>query len=101
MDVHLDYDLPKKAGLLAGQIMKHCCETMDKYLRMHKPCIFKVGYTHCPSFRWNNPKFGYKYDCDKWEKMVVIYCASEAISPAFVEGALIQRHKGHLVPCQI
>ena len=28
--------------------------------------------------------------------MVVIYAASETTSPAFVEGALIQRHKGAL-----
>lgn len=93
-DPMLDYDLPKRPGMLAGQIMKHCWETVDRVLEKQTPCIFKVGYTHCASFRWHNKVFGYACDVDKWEKMIVIYAANEPVSPAFVEGALIQRHKG-------
>lgn len=33
---------------------------------------------------------------NKWERMIVLYVANETISPSFVEGALIQRHKGIL-----
>lgn len=96
LDEKLDFDLPKKRGMLAGQIMKHCWEAVDSVLEKQQPCIYKVGYTHCASFRWHNKVFGYGQDREKWEKMIVIYAAKEPISPAFVEGALIQRHKGFL-----
>lgn len=96
-DESLDYDLPERPGMLAGQILKHCYEAIDRMLSKQTPCIFKVGYTHCAHFRWYNRKFGYKYDvANKWHQLVVIYAANETISPAFVEGALIQRHKGIL-----
>ena len=65
-------------------------------LRSQYPCIWKVGYTHCAHFRFYNSKFGYQHEVDKWQKMIVIYAASETISPAFVEGAIIQRHEGFL-----
>lgn len=94
-DENLDYDLPERPGMLAGQILKHCYEAIDRMLSKQTPCIFKVGYTHCAHFRWYNRKFGYTYDvANKWHQLVVIYAANETISPAFVEGALIQRHKG-------
>ena len=95
-DPVLDYDLPRKAGMLAGQVLKHCFSVVDKMLEEQFPCIWKVGYTHDAHFRFHNAKYGYKQQRDKWEKMVVIYASSETISPAFVEGAIIQRHKGCL-----
>lgn len=98
-DPMLTYDLPPKPCLLAGQILKHCYEAVDKVLAAQTPCIFKVGYTHCAHFRFYNPKFGYRHASDKWEKLIVLYAANETISPAFVEGALIQRHKGFLNAC--
>ena len=95
-DPLLDYDLPGKPKMLAGQILKHCYNAVDRMLRSQYPCIWKVGYTHCAHFRFYNSKFGYQHEVDKWQKMIVIYAASETISPAFVEGAIIQRHKGFL-----
>ena len=96
-DALLEYDLPKRPSMLPGEKLKHCYDVMDKMLEAQKPCVFKVGYTHCPYFRFYNKKFGYTYDpYDKWEKMVVIYCSSEAISPGYIEAAIIQRHKGIL-----
>ena len=95
-DPLLDYDLPRKAWTLAGQVLKHCYSAVDRMLAKQWPCIWKVGYTHCAHFRFYNLKFGYKHEIDKWQMMIVIYAASETISPAFVEGAIIQRHKGFL-----
>ena len=95
-DPELDYDLPKRPGILAGQILKYCFDKADQVLAAQAPCIYKFGYTHCAHFRWHNTTFGYKCAPDKWEKLLVIYAASETISPAYVEGALIQRFKGFL-----
>ncbi|CAL1145939.1 unnamed protein product [Cladocopium goreaui] len=80
--------------MLAGQILKYCFDKADQVLAAQAPCIYKFGYTHCAHFRWHNTTFGYKCAPDKWEKLLVIYAASETISPAYVEGALIQRFKG-------
>lgn len=95
-DDKLDYALPTRPNMQAGLIVKHCCETIDNLLDAQKPCAYKVGYTHDASFRWHNPKYGYRWEKMKWEKLIVIYAASETISPAFIEGALIQRMKGSL-----
>jgi len=100
-DPVLGFDLPPKPSMLAGQVLKHCYSTVDRILAKRKPCIFKIGYTHCASFRWHNDVFGYKYERDKWEGLIVVYAASETISPAFVEGALIQRHEGFWTYAQV
>ena len=95
-DANLDYNLPCRTTL-AGKILKHCFDTIDGLLAAQKPCIFKFGFTHCASFRWHNKKFGYRWESSaKWSNMLILYAASEYISPAFVESALIQRHKGLL-----
>lgn len=96
-DEMLDYALPKKPNMVAGSIIRHCLETTETLIEAQRPCIFKIGYTHCAAYRFHNSQFGYRYDVDKWEKMIVIYAASERISPAFVEGALIQHFKGFLI----
>lgn len=94
-DGRLDYSLPKP-NVTAGQVLKHCYEALDGVLRKENPCIYKVGYTHCASFRLYNKVYGYAWERDKWERMLVIYASNESISPAFVEGALIQREMGAL-----
>lgn len=83
--------------MTAGLILKHCYEALDAILKKEAPCIYKVGYTHDAFFRFYNDVFGYTMERDGWERMVVLYAASEAVSPAFIEGALIQREKGCLV----
>lgn len=95
-DERLDYVLPKRPRSTAGQILKHCFDTLDVILAKQYPCIYKVGYTHCAWFRFYNDVFGYVLDRDRWQLMTVLYAASEVTSPAFVEAALIQREKGCL-----
>lgn len=91
MDPKLTYNLPKKPGMLAGQVLKHCFQVVDRILESESPCVYKTGYTHCPAFRFYNQKFGYVNDPVKWEQMVVIHAASETISCAYIEAAIIQR----------
>lgn len=96
-DPLLGYRLPKKPTMLPGQILKHCYDVVDNVLESQYPCIYKVGLTHDAHFRFYNQKFGYRYERDKWEKMLVLHAASESISPGFIEAAIIQRHKGFLI----
>ena len=96
LDDRLHYDLPSRPNITAGLILKHAYSAVDRLIAKYQPCIFKVGYTHCAYYRFYNDLYGYIRETDRWEKMVVIYAASETTSPAFVEGALIQRHKGAL-----
>ena len=95
-DPVLDYRLPPRRGMLAGGILKHCYSALDSILMAQYPCIFKVGYTHNPTWRFHNKIYGYGNDVAKWSNMVVLYAASETISPSYIEAALIQRHKGPL-----
>lgn len=96
-DPRLDYHLPKKLKTTAGLVLKQCYDIVDGILEKQKPCIFKFGFTHCAHYRFYNDLFGYARETDRWEQLVVIYASSESTSPAFVEGALIQRHKGALI----
>ncbi|CAK9106713.1 unnamed protein product [Durusdinium trenchii] len=56
--------------------------------------VFKIGFTHCPHSRLRNPVFGYLGELQKWERMVIVFASSEAVGPAFLEAALIQKYKG-------
>lgn len=95
-DTVLDYKLPKP-GALAGQVLKHVYATLDAHLAKNKPSIFKIGYTHCASWRYHNRKYGYIGDVEKWEGMTIVYVSHEPTGPAFVEAATIQRHIGFSV----
>ena len=92
-DFRLDYNLPPKKSL-AGKILAHCFEVMGKIIRKNEPLIYKIGYTHDAHTRFYNSKFGYQRERCGWENMLVLYAAGETVSPAFVEGALIQQFKG-------
>ena len=91
----LECQLPKK-GSMSGMIVKHAFATLDKTLAQHGPMVFKIGFTHCPHSRLRNPVFGYLGELQKWERMVIVFASSEAVGPAFLEAALIQKYKGCL-----
>lgn len=95
-DVRLGYDLPRP-NQTAGAILKHCYRALDQTLEKYQPCIYKIGFTHCAYWRFFNDLYGYVREKDQWEKMKVLYASHEAISPSFVEGAMIQRHIGYLM----
>ena len=96
-DPALEYNLPKKPGMLAGQVLKHCYSVVDQMLSAQWPCIWKVGYTHDAFCRFYNSKFGYKHDRAQWSNMVVIHASSESVSSAYIEAAIIHRHLGFLI----
>ncbi|CAE7293243.1 unnamed protein product [Symbiodinium necroappetens] len=66
---------------------------MEKLFRKHEPLIWKVGFTHNPSWRWGNELYGYAHARDKWAGMVVLYCSTEQLGPAMLEAALIEKFK--------
>lgn len=94
-DARLDYNLPRLGRLTAGQVLKHCFSALDQVLVSQKPCIYKVGYTHCAHWRFYNDIYGYYLDADKWKCLTILYTSYETTSASFVEAALIQREMGH------
>ena len=93
-DPTIDCRLPKKDAL-TGAVLTHAYATVDSILREQGPAVYKIGYTHCPSFRMSNRLYGYVHDRhQKWQQMVVVYCSDEPVGPAFLEAALINKHKG-------
>ena len=51
-DDRLEFDLPRKSNMLAGKTLAHCFDSVDRILRKNKPCIYKIGYTHCAFWRF-------------------------------------------------
>ena len=96
-DPFLAYRLPKKPSMLPGQILKHCYEVVDNVLDSQSPCIYKVGLTHDPRFRYHSQKFGYRHELDKWEKMIVLHASIECVSCGYIEAAIIHRQWGFLI----
>eukprot|EP00438_Fugacium_kawagutii_P015138 Skav220607 [mRNA] locus=scaffold507:143470:153073:+ [translate_table: standard] len=80
----------------AGAVLKHAIHVMETIHDCHSPMIFKVGFTSDPELRWENPKYGYKWENHKWERMVIIYVSKEPWSAAMLEAALIDRYMGTL-----
>ena len=95
-DDRLGFDLPGKPKLLAGAILAHCFNAVQRILEKYKPCIYKVGYTHCAFWRFYNDLYGYSRERDGWEKLTVIYAGSDTTNCSFIEAALIREHKGPL-----
>ena len=90
LDPQLHLSLPKP-NVTAGHVMAHGIREFQTLLEKNKPMTFKFGFTHDPSVRWHNSKFGYKYSKDKFDFMLIIYAASNPYGPSFLEAALIDR----------
>ena len=91
-DPLLSYRLPQ-AHAAAGVVLYHAGEVFEGLHLTHKPMTFKFGFSHCAHSRWHNPVFGYKYDRDKFQQMVVVYVSDNPVGPAFLEAALIQKYQ--------
>ena len=83
----------------AGVVLKHAVQVVENIFESWSPMIYKFGFSSSPKVRWENRKYGYAHDRDKWERMVVLYLASEPWSPAMLEAALIDRYDGTLAAC--
>lgn len=95
-DTYIDYDLPRK-GSNAGQVLRHAKAVVQKVIESQRPCTYKIGWTHDPHFRFHNNVYGYKYDRNGWQAMLVIFISHEAVGPAFLEATLIQNYMGTLI----
>ena len=86
----ISFDLPQ-IEVPAGKVLRHSVLTVERLFKAHSPMIFKVGFTHSPSWRWSNSVYGYSSSKDRWSNMVVIYMSQEPYSPAMLEAALIEK----------
>lgn len=91
----LEYRLPPK-GATAGKVLNYAKSVITSLFAKHEPMIWKVGYTHDCSWRWNNCLYGYRFDRDRWSKMVVLYQSEEPFGPAMLEASLIDIFKSIL-----
>jgi len=95
-DPVLSYKLPVP-GATAGKVLDHACCTFESLYKKWQPMTFKFGITHCPSFRYHNVHYGYKFSKDPFDELLVVYGAGNPHGPAFLEAALIQKFGGYLV----
>ena len=95
LDDRIKYDLPAP-GSVAGKVLLHAIRVMENLFRKHEPLIWKVGFTHNPSWRWGNELYGYTRARDKWAGMIVLYRSNEQFGPAMLEAALIEKFKSIL-----
>lgn len=84
----ITFDVPRD-GACSGIVLKHSKRVLTLLFAKHDPCIFKIGFTHKPSWRWENQLYGYGKSVDRWTNMVVMYVSHEPHSAAMLEAALI------------
>ncbi len=89
----IHFDVPK-IGITAGSVFKHSLQVLQSLFSKHDPCIWKIGFTHDPYWRWTNSIYGYKRAVDRWSNMVVLYISDEPYGPAMLEAALIEKYGG-------
>lgn len=87
----ITFDVPRD-GACSGVVLKHSKRILASIFVKHDPCIFKIGFTHNPCWRWENQIYGYGKSKDRWSNMAVMYVAREPHSPAMLEAALIDIH---------
>ena len=87
--------LPTRATS-AGLVLQHCLQVIDAIHESHAPMTYKVGFSHNVIHRWSNHRYGYMWEKDKWQKMVVLFISKEPWSIAMLEAALIDRYLGAL-----
>ncbi|CAL1171674.1 unnamed protein product [Cladocopium goreaui] len=75
-------------------VLKHAVQVVETLFESFAPMIFKFGFSRDPKIRWENRRYGYLHERDRWERMVVLYLSPEPWSPAMLEAALIDRYDG-------
>ena len=73
----------------AGTVLHHAICSLHGIFEKQSPMIFKIGFTHNPSWRWSNSVYGYGSSKDKWEHMIILFLSAEPCGPAMLEAALI------------
>ena len=88
----IQFRLPR-LGALAGNVVHHATNVLEEVFLVQSPCTFKIGFTHCPLWRWGNKVYGYAASKDKWSTMFILYLTAEPYSPSMLEAALIDKYK--------
>ena len=88
----IQFRLPR-LGALSGSVVQHATNVIEELLLSQSPCTFKIGFTHCPLWRWGNKLYGYVTSKDKWSTMFILYLTPEPYSPSMLEAALIDKYK--------
>ena len=86
---HMSFSLPRP-GATAGAVLGHATKAFERLHKKEFPMTFKFGITHCAHFRWHHHPYGYKYDREKFDRMLIIYATSNPAGPAFLEASLIE-----------
>lgn len=82
---------------LSGIALRHSINVLETLFRKEDPCVFKLGYTHDPIWRWTNDVYGYCRDRQGWTNMIIMYYAKEPYGPAMLEAALIEKFQSNQV----
>ena len=90
-DSHVTMKLPAD-GATSGKVILSASRAVEQLLERQKPMKFMFGLTHDPVFRYHNSRFGYKFGRNSFRNMVVLYSASDAVGPAFLEATLIDKY---------
>ena len=83
-------------GAVAGKVLQHASRELERLFQKEAPLIFKIGYTHNPSWRWANRMYGYAHARDGWTNMLILHIAKEPWGPAMLEAALIDKYQSCL-----
>ena len=75
----------------AGAVLAHAMQLVHD-VTGREPTIFKIGITADPAHRWGNAKYGYKYDRDKYQQMLV-FSEADSAGAAMLEASLISIFK--------
>lgn len=89
----ISFRLPK-LGASAGLALDHATKVLESIFAKHEPLIFKIGFTHCPTWRWCNQIYGYQHAMDRWAEMCVFFADDNPHGPSMMEAAMIQRFQG-------
>lgn len=89
---NISWRLPVKLRT-SGGVLSHATKTMAVLQAKLSPFIFKFGFTHDPCRRWEHGVYGYRWEKDRWEHMLVLYLSAEAAGPAMLEAALIDKYR--------
>lgn len=91
----IQFQLPRPHAL-AGSVLQHCTNLLERLIQCHYPLIFKIGVTHCPVWRWGSKLYGYSTCPEKWSRMIVMHLAEESHSIGMLEAALIDNYASNL-----
>lgn len=84
----------------SGKALECCRKSIDNILERERPCIYKIGLSADPMFRFykkptnSSPSCGYYLCHEKFAAMHVLYSALTWQEAGLMEAVLIESHRG-------